>query len=73
MVIVNFDAPTQWLMIPPCGDSRCPRATVVDASRSDCHSWASLNENLAAEERLSLIANSNLALLNGKALNIRIR
>ena len=35
---------------------------------SDIHSWARLTGYLAVEKRLSLIANSNLAQLNGKML-----
>ena len=33
--------------------------------------WAPVTEHLAGEERLSLIANSNLAQLNGKTLNYK--
>ena len=35
------------------------------------HSWEPLTENLAGEKRWLLIANSNLAQLNGKALKYK--
>ena len=35
------------------------------------HSWAPLTENLAGEKRKSLIANSDLAQLNGKTLKCK--
>ena len=36
----------------------------------EAHSWAPLTENLAGEERLSQIANSDLAQLNGETLKV---